>query len=69
MSRKLRMINARDESRIMQAMRQIGVGTVGGAEALAIFHQLLYDAWADGGLSRFLARVKIDEKNCFGSFE
>ena len=25
------------------AMRQIGVGTQGGAEALASFHQLLYD--------------------------
>ena len=27
------------------SMRQIGVGTPGGAEALAIFHQLLFDEW------------------------
>ena len=32
-------------------MRQIGVGTPGGAEALPIFHQLLDDEWMTGSLS------------------
>ena len=45
----------------MAAMRQIGVGTAGGAEALAIFHQLIYDEWAVGGLARPFARIEIDE--------
>ena len=27
------------------AMRQLGVGSQGGAETLAIFHQLIYDEW------------------------
>ena len=27
------------------AMRQLGAGSQGGAEVLAIFHQLLYDEW------------------------
>ena len=50
-------------------MRQIGVGTPGGAEALAIFHQLLYDEWTTGSLSGPLARIKVDEKNCIGMIE
>ena len=50
-------------------MRQIGVGTPGGAEALAIFHELLYDEWMAGSLSGPLARIKVDEKNCFGMIE
>ena len=33
------------------AMRQLGVGAPGGAEALAIFRQLLYDEWAEGSLT------------------
>ena len=53
----------------MLAMRQLGVRTSGGAEALAIFHQLLFDAWQDGALPKALARIKVDEKNCFGSLE
>ena len=51
------------------SLRQIGVGTPGGAEALAIFHQLLYDEWMTGSLSGPLARIKVDEKNCFGMIE
>ena len=50
-------------------MRQIGVGTPGGAEALAIFHQLICDEWMTGSLSEPLARIKVDEKNCFGMVE
>ena len=50
-------------------MRQIGVGTPGGAEALAIFHQLFYDERMSGSLSGPLARIKVIEKNCFGMVE
>ena len=49
-------------------MRQIGVGTQGGAEALVIYHQLLHDEWTAGSLNESLARIK-DEKNCFGMIE
>jgi hypothetical protein len=53
----------------MTAMRQLGVGAPGGAEALGIFQQLLYDLWQSGALERPIARVKVDEKNCFGMLE
>ena len=51
-----------DIGRIMWAMRQLGVGAPGGAEALALFHQLLYKAWTEGQLIRSLARIKVGEK-------
>ena len=51
------------------SMRQLGVGTQGGAEALAIFHQVLYDELAAGSLTEPLARIQVDEKNCFGMIE
>ena len=41
-------------------MRQIGVGTPGSAETLAIIRQLLHDEWMTGPLMGPLAR--IDEK-------
>ena len=47
------------------SMRLVGVGTPGGVEALAIFHLLLYDERMTGSLRGPLARVKVDEKNCF----
>ena len=50
-------------------MRQLGVGSQGGAEALAIFHQLIVDEWTSGSLDMSLARVKVDERNCFGLIE
>ena len=50
-------------------MRQIGVGTPGGAEALAIFHQLLYDEWVAGSLNEPLARIKVGGTNCFRMIE
>ena len=43
--------------------------TPGGVETLVIFHQLLYDVWKAGRLSRPLARIKVDEKNKNGSLE
>ena len=51
------------------AMRQLGVGSQGGAEALAIFHQLLSDEWVAGSLNEPLTRIKIDEKKRFGMIE
>ena len=42
-SKRLLRLNASDIGKIMVATRQLGVGTPGGAEALAIFHQQLYD--------------------------
>ena len=36
----------------MASMRQLGVGGQGGAEAFAIFQQLLYDEWAAGRLEK-----------------
>ena len=44
------------------AMRQLGVGSQGGAEALAIFHQLIFDEWTSGTLVTPLVRIKVDEK-------
>ena len=44
------------------SMRQIGVGTAGGTEDLAIFHQLLFDERMTGCLSGPLATIKVDEK-------
>ena len=49
--------------------RQLGVGSRGGAEALAIFRQLFCHEWAEGSLTEPLARINVDEENCFGMFE
>ena len=49
---------------LMTQIRQFGVGSQGGAEALAISHQLVYDEWASGSLHAPPANV--DEKNCVG---
>ena len=68
-SKRLLVLHKADSGRLMQAMRQIGVGTLGGAEALAILHQLLHDIWAEEELPGPVARIKIDERNCFGSLE
>ena len=67
--KRLLRLNKADVSKSMVAMRQLGVGIAGGGEALAIFQQLLFDTWADGQIPKALARIKVDEKNCFGSFE
>ena len=49
-------------------MRQLGVGVAGGADAFAIFRQRLLLEWRRGELSP-IARIKIDEKNFYGSWE
>ena len=46
----------------MTAMRQVGVGSEGGAEVLAIFQQLIVDEWISGSLDTPLARIKVDKK-------
>ena len=68
-SRRLLRLSEVDIGRVMIAMRQLGLGTAGGAEALALFHQLIYVLWKRGALPQPLARIKVDEKNCFGMLE
>ena len=68
-SQRLLALSEGEIAAFTTSMWQIGVGTPGGAEALAIFHQLLYDEWMTGTLSGPLARIKVDEKNCFGMIE
>ena len=49
-------------SAFMTKMKQVGVGSQGGAEALAIFHQLIFDEWMTGSQETPPARIKVDEK-------
>ena len=69
MSRRLLALSEGEIASLSTSMRQIGVGTQGDAEALAIFHQLLYDEWTVGSLNGPLARTIVDKKNCFGMIE
>ena len=50
-------------------IRQLGVGSQLGAEALAVFHQLIFNEWMSGILDTPLARINVDENNCFGMTE
>ena len=68
-SRRLLALSEGESASLMTATRQLGVGSQSGAEALAIFHQLLCDEWAEGSLTEPLARIKVDKKNCFGMIE
>ena len=68
-SRRVSALSEGEIAALTTLMRQIGVGTPGGAEALAIFHQLLFDERMTSSLSGPLARIKVDEKNCFGMIE
>ena len=49
-SRRLLALSEGEIAALTTAMRQLGVGSEGGAEALAIFLQLIYDEWASGSL-------------------
>ena len=60
--RRLLALSEGEIAALTTSLRQIGVGTPGGAEALAIFHQLLYHEWMTGSLRGPLARIKVDEK-------
>ena len=64
-SRRLLALSEGEIAALTTSLRQIGVGTPGGAEALAIFHQLLYHEWMTGSLRGPLARIKVDEKTAF----
>ena len=58
-SRRLLALSEGEIAPLMTAMRQLGVGSQGGAEALAI-HQLIYDDWVAGSLNAPLAGIKTD---------
>ena len=45
-SRRLLALSEGEIAALTAAMRQLGVGSQGGAEALAVFHQLIFDDWA-----------------------
>ena len=62
-------LSEEETAALTNSMRQIGLGTPGGAEALAIFYQLLYDEWMAGSLTGPLARMGVDEKNGFGMID
>ena len=68
-SRRLLALSEGEIGALMTAMRQLGVGSQGGAEALAIFRKLIHDEWVAGSLSAPLARIKVDERKCFGMIE
>ena len=68
-SRRLLALSKGEIAVLMTATRQLGAGSPDCAEALAIFHQPICDEWASGSLNAPLARVKVDEKNCFGMIE
>ena len=57
-SRRLLALNEGEIAALTLAMRQLGVGSQGGAEALVIFHQLLYDVWTAGSLNIPLVKNK-----------
>ena len=42
---------------------EIATLTAAAAEALAIFHQLIFDEWTSGTLDTPQARIKVDETN------
>ena len=68
-SRRLLALSEGETEALTTAIRQLGVGSQGGAEALAIFHQLLCDKWVEDSMTEPFARIKVDEKNCFGMTE
>ena len=61
-SRRLLALIEGEIAALMTVMRQVGVGSHGGVEALAIFHQLIFDDWVSGSLNTSLGRVNFYEK-------
>ena len=47
-SRRLCAQSEKEIAVLATSMRQLGVGSQGGAEALAILHQLIHDEWTSG---------------------
>ena len=68
-SRRLLAPSGGEIAALTAAMRQVGVGSQGGAEAIAIFHQLVFDEWTSGTLDTRQARIKVDETYGFGVIE
>ena len=68
-SRRLWALSEGEVAALTTSMRQFGVSPPGGAEGLAINHQLLYDERATGALTEPLARTKVDEKIFLGMIE
>ena len=56
-SRRLLALSEGEIAALTTSMRQIGVGTPGGAEALAIFHQLFHDGWVTGTAGQNQSRL------------
>ena len=69
LTRRLQALSEGEITVFTAAMRQVGLGSQGqgGAEALAIFHQLIFQESASGTLDTPIARIKVDECNCFGA--
>jgi hypothetical protein len=67
-SRGLLRLTSGDMAQVMAAMRQLGNGTSGGTEAMAISHQILHDLWRAEELTQTLARIKVDEKKLLRDF-
>ena len=59
-SRRLLALSEGEIAALTTAMRQLGVGSQGGGEVLAIFHQLIFDEWTSGTLDTPLCRIKVD---------
>ena len=53
--RRLLALNEGEIAALTTAVRQLGVGSQGRAEALAIFHQLIFDEWTSRTLGAPLA--------------
>ena len=60
-SRRLLALSDGEIAALTTTMRQLGVGSQGGAEALAIFHQLSFDESTSGTLDTPLARQTLYE--------
>ena len=55
--------------KLQRSRPQCGVGSQGGAEALAIFNELIFGRWAPGPLDLPLARIEVDKRDCSGLIE
>ena len=67
-SRRLLALIEGEIAAAMTAMRQVGVCSQGGADALTIFHQLVFDEWASGSLNAPAVRITVDEKRTVPRF-
>ena len=69
-SRRLLALSEGEIAALTTAVRQLGVGSQSGAEALAIFHQLIYDEWASGSLNEPPASFPFpSQTHCNGGVE